>query len=272
MKTYLKMTHAKYALMVLVLLVSMSCGKSRSEAKYIAPILADEVVADRNAEPAPPAPNENFERKLIKRGDIRFQTKSIAETSIIIKSAVSGFNGYISSENVYNSDDMITQHVEIRVPAASFDALLAKISESAKRIDSKSIQVQDVTEEYIDVESRLKTKKELENRYREILTKARTVEEILSIERELGNVRSDIEATEGRLKYLGSQVSFSSLSVDYYELTRTTGSFSSKIGMAFTTGWKLMLGFIVGIVNLWPFLLIVASVLYIVIRFSRKKS
>jgi hypothetical protein len=146
-----------------------------------------------------------------------------------------------------------------------------RISESAKKIDFKNVQVQDVTEEYIDVETRIKTKKELESRYRVLLSKARTVEEILSIEKELGTLRSDIESIEGRLKYLKDQVSLSTLSVEYYELTRSTLNFSSKLGHAVVSGWKLLLGFIVGLVNLWPFIIIIVLIIVVALRMSKKK-
>lgn len=239
--------------------------------KFVAPVVADEAA---NPEISP-ATNENYEsaidRKVIKRGEIRFQTKSIQETTKFITENVRNLKGYVSSDNVYNSDDRITQRVEIRIPSDRFDDLLSKISENVKKIEYKNVQLQDVTEEYIDVESRIKTKKELENQYLELLSRAKTVEEILSIEKELGTLRSDIESIEGRLKYLKDQVSLSTLTAEYYQLTSTTLNFSSRLGQAFVTGWKFLLAFIVGVVHMWPFIIIIATIIFITIRISRRK-
>ena len=95
----------------------------------------------------------------------------------------------------------------IRVPADRFDELLLIIEPLASKIESKNINTQDVTEEFIDVETRLKTKKELETRYLEILKQAKTVTDIISIESQIATVRSEIESMEGRINYLKNQVS-----------------------------------------------------------------
>lgn len=210
-------------------------------------------------------------RKVITRGEIRFQTRDVNETSAFISGRVKESGGYISSDNIFNSDDRVTQRIEIRVPSEKFDLLLSEISEKARNVDYKNVGIQDVTEEYIDVEARIRTKKELENRYRELLLKARTVEEILSIEKELGTLRSDIESIEGRLRYLSDQVSYSTLSVEFYQLTATAISFSSKTGQALLMGWRWFLAFIIGLLRLWPFIVIIGLSIFAVIRYRQSK-
>jgi vacuolar-type H+-ATPase subunit I/STV1 len=256
----------------LLLIGLLSCNGGSKSYDRAMPVMA-EGTAKLEADQQPVnSPEVITERKVIKTGEISFQTKSIQETTSFIKQNVNELKGYISSENVYNSDDRMTQRMEIRVPSDSFDDLLSRISENARKIDSKNVRLQDVTEEYIDVESRIKTKKELETRYRELLSKAKTVEEILSIEKELGTLRSDIESVEGRLKYLKDQVSLSTLSVEYYEMTRSTLNFSSRIGQAIVSGWRYLLAFIIGLVNLWPFILIIVAVIVTALRISKRKS
>ncbi len=255
---------------LLISLLSCTGGNDKEYARAV-PVM-DEAAEFETDQPEDNSTEIIAERKVIKRGEIRFQTRSIGETTSFITKNVNDLKGYISSDNVYNSDDRVTQRIEIRIPSDSFDDLLAGISEIARKIDFKNVQVQDVTEEYIDIEARIKTKKELESRYRELLSKAKTVEEILSIEKELGALRSDIESIEGRLKYLKDQVSFSTLSVEYYELASSTLNFSSKIGRAVVSGWRLLLGFIVGLVNLWPFIIIIVAIIVIALRVSKRKT
>ena len=103
----------------------------------------------------------------------------------------------------------------------------------------------------------LKNKKELEKRYLEILQQSKSVEDILNIERELGKLREEIEATEGRLNYLSNQVSFSTLSVSLYKKVANETSFLGKIGERFNNGFENLKSFLLFILTVWPFVIII---------------
>ena len=215
----------------------------------------------------------NLERKLIKSGDISFATDSITETKQRIKQAVKKYKAYISSEVEDNYYDRISNDITIRVPFENFDKLLADIGKGVESFDSKNISISDVTSEYLDVEARIKTKKELENRYHELLNKANTVSEILEIEREIANLRSDIESYEGRLKYLKNQVSYSTLEVNFYKTkdVTTQNKFSDKFSDGFSNGWDNFIWFFVFLANVWPFILVILTIVFFVVRYERKR-
>ncbi len=198
---------------------------------------------------------EIVDRKLIRNGQLEFQTDEVKKTKAEVEKICKELNAYISSESENNYGNRLQYNQLIRVPANSFDALLARIEPLAKKIDNKNINTQDVTEEFIDVEARLKTKKELETRYREILKQAKTVEEIISIESQIANVRSEIESMEGRLKFLKNQVAFSTLSLTYYETIGTDFGFATKFVESIKAGWDNLLTFIIFLINLWPFVI-----------------
>ena len=213
------------------------------------------------------------QRKVIKQGDISFETSDAKKTRVTIEQAVTDCKGYIAQDNVNNYSNAVRYRLEVRVPANSFDQLLAAVSQSAGKIESKNISTLDVTEEFVDIEARIKTKKELEERYKELLKKANTVNDILSIEREIGNIRTEIESVEGRMKYLTDRISYSSLTISFYEPGETGSStfgFGSKVCKAVKNGWQGLLWFLIGLTGIWPFLLIAATVL-IVIRGIRKR-
>ncbi|MFZ1806765.1 MAG: DUF4349 domain-containing protein, partial [Cyclobacteriaceae bacterium] len=161
-------------------------------------------------------------------------------------------------------------HQTIRVPAEKFDALVQGLEKLAIKVESKDINTRDVTEEFIDIETRLKTKKELESRYLEILKQARNVEEVLSVERELGNVRSEIESMVGRLSYLKNKVSFSTLNVNYYQLVDSDFGFGSKFITSLSNGWENLLFFVIGILNLWPFILLAGAGTWLFTRWRKR--
>src|SRR5690606_38732329 len=109
--------------------------------------------------------------------------------------------------------------------------------------------------------------------------KAKTVKEILEIERELGNLRADIESFEGRLKYLKDQVSFSTLGISFYELVAVEkdNKFGQKFIDGFASGWENLIWFFLGLTNIWPFILLIVVLIWfirkrIITRRNRKKA
>jgi len=224
--------------------------------------------------------NTNFERKLIKEGRIHFETTDALKTREKVINIVSECKGYISKDNSTQYNTVVRYNIIARVPADKFELLLNRISESTEKLDSKDIEVLDVTEEFIDAQARLKTKKELEERYKELLKKANKVEEMLSIEKEIGILRAEIESTEGRLKYLQDRVSYSTLEVNFYEkIEKAEKSIPFGFGSKFTTalkdGWEAILSFVIGLTKLWAFLLlgviIFFKVRYLIKRRRKKK-
>ena len=265
-------------LIILTSLISV-CACSSNEVQYAA--IADSAVMDSKVAFTEPAIEKQedasvnilpTDRKIVKEGEIRFETRSSKETYALISKVVAEAGGYISSDNASSYGDQTEYRITIRVPSDQFEALLDKISKSAAKLDSKDIHTLDVTEEFIDTEARVGTKKALEDRYKELLKRANSVEDVLAVEREIGTLRADIESMEGRLKYLKDRVSYSTLAVVFYEkgATATTG-FGSEFVKGLKDGWDNLLWTVIGFVSLWPFLLIIAAAIIIVIRVIRKK-
>ena len=90
---------------------------------------------------------------------------------------------------------------------------MAEIKTLAIKVSSEDTSARDVTEEFVDVEAQLKNLKSAEDQYRAILNKAYTVEDILAVQRELTNIRGQIDSMQGRLNYLSRQIDMSTISV-----------------------------------------------------------
>lgn len=214
---------------------------------------------------------ETLGRKLIKDGRAKFETDNIEGTRATIFEVVDKLKGYISSDEEYKSTGRMSHTLEIRVPASNFDRLLTEATQGVEKFDSKEINVKDVTEEFLDIEARLKTKKELEARYLDLLKQAVNVIEILEIEKQIGLLRSEIESVEGRLKYLQSQVSYSTLTLSYYELIPSEKAFRQKFKNGFQKGWDNLIGFLVVLVNIWPFILISLGLIFGIRAYRKRK-
>lgn len=215
------------------------------------------------------------QQKIIKTGNLRFETQDLAETRDRILKALSAANGYIENESAGKDYQGNYQDLKLRIPSENFQQALDLISKGVEYYDEKTISQRDVTEEFIDIEARLKAKRELENRYLELLNKASSVKEILEIERELSLIREEIEAKEGRLKYLSKQVSYSTLNVHFYKTSVETGvtkSYGSKIIQALKGGWEGISTFVLGLIYIWPFILLVILAIFLIRRWQKRKA
>jgi Domain of unknown function (DUF4349) len=215
---------------------------------------------------------EVVERKIIKTGEIQFETKDLNQTKSIISKAVTNLKGYISEESQNNSDYRKENKLVVRIPAGQFDSLLNVLGTHAGHFDSKSIHTQDVTEEFIDVSARLKTQRELENQYTQVLKQAKNVKEIMEVQGYLADVREKIESAEGRLRYLSNQVGFSTLTIHFYKTIGVAGhsrGFFWRLTHEFGNGWEGFLSLIIGFVSVWPFWLMVFSGIWFYRRWKK---
>ncbi len=252
---------------IFLILIFISCGQQKDST--VSAAAADEQNKTEEL-PKLAEPNSAIDRKVITEGEINFETSNPTITRELITKSITEFKGYIANDNIYDYKDKIEYSVTVRVPANKFDLLLDRISKNAKKIDRKNINALDVTEEFIDIETRLKTKKALENRFKELLQKANKVDEILNIEKEIGNLRTEIEAQEGRLEYLKNKVSFSTLTIIYYKTTSTSFGFGSKIINAIKDGWSYLLILIILIISAWPIVLLVFTSILIYKKLIKK--
>lgn len=210
-------------------------------------------------------------RMLTKEGTLSWETKDEERTHADILAKAKKYQAYISNDNQTRNDYQITTKMQMRIPSDKFDDFIATVEKDVQKFDEKNIEVLDVTAEYIDVSARMKTKKELEQHYYDLLKQTRNVTEVLQVEQELNTVRADIESAEGRLKYLKDKVNMSTLNLTFYETTSAPVGFFGQIGKSFVSGWKGFLYFILGIITIWPILLFVIVVLYWLVRRRRNR-
>lgn len=217
-------------------------------------------------------PKNITEQKLIKNGDISFEVKNIKDTKVFLQKVISKHKGYISNEKIEDYRINPTEILTVRVPNSNFDNIINEIGLQVGEFDSKRIDIEDVTAEFVDIEARLKNKKQLEGKYQELLAKANNMEDILKIEKEISLIREDIESTEGRLRYLNNQVGYSTLIITYYEKRATAGfHFGGKMVDALSNGGMGFLWFLIGMTQLWPMWLIGALIWYIISKIIKRR-
>lgn len=216
----------------------------------------------------------NEPNKIIKDARLRFETKNSDQTYADIARLVRLHDGSFHNDQISRSYDTESRFLDLRVPADKFESFIDSISKKVPYFDDKSIRSRDVTEEYIDIAARLSAKQTLEQRYLELLKSAKNVSEILEIEKELANIRADVESAQGRLKYLQNQVSMSTINIEFYKTkvtSLTTKSYGAKMVDALVSGFNGLSIFILGILHIWPFILILVIGLYLLKRYLKKQ-
>lgn len=221
-------------------------------------------------------PEENtleVNQKIIKDATLRFETNDIEKTKNNIIALTQTYKGYVQRDYTGKQYNAINQNIVVRIPSKNFNAFIAGVAKDVPFFDEKSITQQDVTAEFIDIEARLKTKKALEKRYLELLNKAKNISEILEIEKELAKIREEIEAKEGRLKYLSNRVSYSTVQIEFYKITAVKSASTSywqKMKNSFKGGWNGVSVFFLGLLYLWPFFLLTIIIIFIIRRIFKK--
>lgn len=202
---------------------------------------------------------QSIDRKLIKEGRISFQTKDVEVTDKTIRSIVKGCGAWISDDRCFRSDSKLEYNLTIRVPAERYDSLVTVLLKEAdiEKLESKSTSIKDVTEEYIDVETRLKVKKASEQKMMELLGKAKKMTDVLEIQKQLTELREEIESVEGRLKVLTDQMTYSTLEVSFYVKMPYYQRFFGSFWSAFKSGWDVFLYVLTTIAYLWVLILVV---------------
>ncbi|WP_430614672.1 DUF4349 domain-containing protein [Flavobacterium sp. JP2137] len=259
-----------HSLILSLFVLFVGCGQntsSKSDAMGGANALALDVATD--AVVAESAGEErDVETKIIKTGTIRYEVKDLEKSFSSLNKQIQANGGFIQNDHSGNQSNYAYRTIIVRIPSKNFDLLLDSIGKEVAYFDTKTITATDVTEEFIDVEARLKNKKTLENRYLELLGKTQQIAEILEIEKSLSTIREEVESVQGRLNYLKNQVSYSTLTIEIYHSsasgTGITESYPLKMWQAVVSGFNSLSGFILGLLSLWPYLMITAAILVLV--------
>ncbi len=160
------------------------------------------------------------DRKVIRTGQMEIQVTDTREAMDEITRLVDRSGGYVSSSEVTPSGAEEQPYVTltIRIPAGDLDTALAAIRELSERVAYESIQSQDVTEEYVDIEARLRNLTALETELVALLAEVRAQadadpQKILTVFNEVSRVRGEIEVLEGRRRLIDNQASLSTVTV-----------------------------------------------------------
>lgn len=236
------MNHSKLKLVIalLVVVLSFSCKKAESFSQPVQSVASDagqnnarQGVGRLVAEPLPrvggagpagllaetPASEAAAVSPMIVRSaQMRITVADTTKTVDAVTKAVEAMGGFVSASNIWREGELLRATLNLRVPADKLTATLASIRGLARRVDNETIASQDVSQEYVDLESQVRNLEATETELRELLIVARKssrkAADVLEVHEQLTLIRGQIEQSKGRMRYLSQVAAMSSVSLE----------------------------------------------------------
>ncbi len=158
----------------------------------------------------------SMNRMVVYTAEVSIETREIEKQHREITRIARAAGGFVTSSGITSYDGGRAAQVTVRVPQKSYVSTLDAICRLGKLL-SRNEKGEDVTEEYVDLQARLRNLKREEEAFLKVLGRASRIADILAVERELSRVRGEIETAEGRIKYLDNQVQLSTITVSLSE-------------------------------------------------------
>ena len=222
------------------------------------------------------------DRKIVRNAELNLEADSPEQAQQKITTIAESKGGFVVESQQSSSDTKVTTRdivtMTVRVPAEKFTEALDEIRKTSSRVIVETVKGEDVTEEFIDIEARLKAQKALEQQFVEIMKRANSVDDALSVQRQLAEVRGDIEKIEGRKHFLENQASLSTIKIRLQTPAVFSASgtgFFYRLTESFRAGFDFALNFILGLVTFLiaslPFALFIGLPIYLVVRYVIRK-
>jgi hypothetical protein len=198
--------------------------------------------------------------QLIKTAIVRFQVVDLKKCREGIEANIRKYSAYIEETDLKYENPLLEEHFTIRVQSQTFEPLLKELEAHATYINYRKVKSDDVEKEFIDLESRLKTKREMEQRYAEILRNStKNTEDLLKVERQIGELHTEIEAVVSRMNFLLDQVKHSTIKLEVYQVDEqrarvvtSTPDLSSRTGESLRAGWNGLTTVVLVFLRAWP--------------------
>lgn len=265
-----------FFLSAMMILGVIGCqNKEPAHTMYSAPAAHD---APSSSTPAAPGDSLLQARMIIRTATLTLEVDKPEQAATSINALIQAQSGFVLDTQAHtNTRGDHSATMTLRVPAEQFELTLSELRKLGNLRDEQ-IKGQDVTAEFVDVQARIKTQRQLEARLSELLLKAEDVDTILKIESELARVRQAIESAQGQEKYLLNQVQLSTITVTLspkHSTARATRSLGQEISEAFGDGREGAVVVVGGVIRLTlallPVITIGALLTFVLVQITRRR-
>ncbi len=226
-----------------------------------------------------------YDRKIIRNAnlEIELDQPEVAQRKAATIAETNG--GFVVTSEARKTDGSVFVNVVLRVPSAQFNLVIELLrsqlgDQAGGKILQDKVSGLDVTEEFLDLEARIKTKKALEDQFLVIMRSANKVADALEVQRQIAEVRGEIEQMEGRRRFLANQAALSTITLALHTaapvmLASSPKGFWFQVRQAFANGVDTALGIVLGVIQfvlvLIPILVLIVLPLWLVFLWLRKR-
>jgi hypothetical protein len=223
------------------------------------------------------------QRKVIYTADVRIMVEKLQQTMEDVRDLVEEKGGYIVESSTTNDESGFEDGmIKARIPTDEFRSFLKQVKEFSKGKPNESVSGEDVTEEYVDLSSRLKAKEQVRDRLESFMSEAQKTEDLLKISSDLASVQEEIEQIQGRLNFLKNQSDYSTVRINFgvknlkaEELQTEDLNTWKKTKMLFMDTVNFLVSMVsfvvVAIIGLAPLWLILLPILFLIWRKRKNK-
>ncbi len=221
-------------------------------------------------------PNIN-KQKLIKNADVSISVKDLTSAKRNLDTLIKQIGGYYEFASFDKSEGFASYNLKVRVLYSKFDFFISALQNGDGDIQTISINTKDVTEDYYDTESRLKSKSLYLEQYRRLIKKAHSIKDIIEIQGKIDEIQDELESTQGHLNYMNDQIDYSTIDLkifkpkEYVYKPHYVESFWKRTKTSLVEGWNNIVSGIIYFVSLWPFIIILAIAFIIIKRMIKRK-
>ncbi|WP_424768282.1 DUF4349 domain-containing protein [Paenibacillus sp. sgz302251] len=226
---------------------------------------------------------EGFNQKIIYTATLSMRVNDLAAAATELQSAIQQSGGYILQFQDTRHDGEIGSSYMIKVPAAGFMPFIDRLEEIEHSAFARNIGGKDVSEEYVDLASRLKARQLVETRLLNMMDKAVEADDLLKFSQQLSEVQLEIERIKGRIRYLDTNIAFSTVELQLYQTSQSLTSvrageesLGQRISSALTGStkfvWEGLKQLLVIAAGALPVLVVLAVIAVPVLWFVRRRN
>ncbi len=238
-----------------------SGAMNRADDAMEMPAMPAPAAAAATAAPAAGAPGEPAQPRLIIRtADLNIIVKNTPEQLDAISNLATKYGGFVVSSGTSKVGTEMQGQITLRVDTKNFDAALSDIRKLALEVQSENVRGEDVTAEYVDLDSQLKNLEAAEAQLQKIMAEATNTEDVLNVYQRLIEIRGQIDQIKGRMKYLSQSAALSTINVSLIPdaLTQPVEVGGWRVEGVLKSAVEALIGALQGLVSIAIWLVIVA--------------
>jgi hypothetical protein len=269
------MKFIRFCVAALLLCLVFACNSSNNKK-----VAALDTVATADQQSAPPG-NENekkeqqpqqpntttatytdWEKKIIKNANLNIETEDYDAYNLQVHNNVKQWGGYIAQEEQQATEYRKANTINLKVPVDQFDNIVQALTSGKDKVLIKNITSEDVTGEVVDTRARMEAKRQIRERYMDLLKQAKNMEEILQVQNVINDIQVQIESANGRINYLTHASAYSTIQLTFFQVLKPgtpdvqQPSFGNRVLDSLKNGLMWIGELLLLILNLWPLALL----------------